>query len=764
MKSTRKVLAMVITLMVLLSTLPTGTMAEDFLISSFDENIPMLDIFSDVIITEDVSPDESTFLLDSSEYVLDYYIVDDEEIDVSEKSEEDDNTFIAIFANESELIFEDSVENKESFLSFSEVSEPSEMTLTRGTTYKIEAMYENANYRLDRNTDFEEIRFYSSSGEWAHYKTYYNTTVSFSLSLGQTTYLTMLSSDVKLNFTGIIVTPIDRDKLSCDFSLFDCTCFDGNGDNNDIPTGDNAEEITLRQGITYKIQPISNENSFDMESSSTNDYFIFESICPWAISGEWHHEMCHVSSSSPAGGSLSVAVYWTMLNCDTIFRFTGLSVTQINRSDIPCDLSLFDCTCFGENKKPQDEVPSDCRAILNIYWTFIDENGNVPTVPFGHLTIFKETLSSVPIATFVTPDMYLVNAYMPSGYAYNHTLGSSAIVPADGDATGYVNIMSSKAWNENNTTVGEYSCYINYVNVDGNIVGKEPRYIAGKYGDIVSINCEIEGYWKDSPIGEYNVPEKVASIRCGIDFEITVRVNKLNNGNSQSEEATTDKPAPVFITGVPDPKFSSNPDTPAPVVITGVPDPKFVNTPSNGSNTGTTVNAENCQSLVGTVLVDFKNNALYSKSITGKGYKDEAKAKKAGKKGYSGQCISYAKRRFYELTGICIDETTVVSYASQMLKENEKSKKVTVIYDTSNIKAPAMAVTEGMTEGKYAGMGHVLIIEYVERDSQGNPIKVYFTESNIGGKLYGPDDGKLQCLSFDKFISTKKPLGYIVPK
>lgn len=541
---------------------------------------------------------------------------------------------------------------------------------------------------------------------------------------------------------------------------------DASNSNNNIldnDTGDDTKEIILKKGVTYKIRSISNENSFNIESSSTNDYFIFESICPWVAPGEWHHEMCRASFHD-AGGSIGSVVYWTMLNCDVTLKYTDLLVTQINRSDIPCDLSLFDCTCFGENKKPQDETPSDCRAILNIYWTFIDENGNVPTVPFGHLTTFKETLSSVPVATFVTPDMYLVNAYMPSGYAYNHTLGSSAIVPADGDATGYVNIMSSKAWNENNTTVGEYSCYINYVDVDGNIVGKEPRYIAGKYGDIVSINCEIEGYWKDSPIGEYNVPEKVASIRCGIDFEITMRVNKLNNGNSQSEEATTDKPAPVFITGVPDPKFSSNPDTPAPVVITGVPDPKFVNTPSNGGNTGTTVNAENCQSLVGTVLVDFKNNALYSKNITGKGYKDEAKAKKAGKKGYSGQCISYAKRRFYELTGICIDETAVVSYASQMLKENEKSKKVTVIYDTSNIKAPAMAVTEGMTEGKYAGMGHVLIIEYVERDSQGNPIKVYFTESNIGGKLYGPDDGKLQCLTFTKFLSNKNPLGYIIPK
>ena len=117
--------------------------------------------------------------------------------------------------------------------------------------------------------------------------------------------------------------------------------------------------------------------------------------------------------------------------------------------------------------------------------------------------------------------------------------------------------------------------------------------------------------------------------------------------------------------------------------------------------------------------------------------------------------MSYAKRRFYELTGVCIDETMTVQTASQMLKKNENSNKVDVIYDLNNIQAPCMAQTKGSTSAQ-----HVIVVEYVERDSQGKPTKVYFTESNNSSQR----DGELQCMSFADFKTKKKLLGYIVPK
>jgi hypothetical protein len=58
-------------------------------------------------------------------------------------------------------------------------------------------------------------------------------------------------------------------------------------------------------------------------------------------------------------------------------------------------------------------------------------------------------------------------------------------------------------------------------------------------------------------------------------------------------------------------------------------------------------------------------------------------------------------------------------------------------------------------------------VEYVERDANGRPVGVYFTEANNNnptGEYRHGIDGAVQKLSLEKFLNRTKPaLGYIVP-
>ena len=69
--------------------------------------------------------------------------------------------------------------------------------------------------------------------------------------------------------------------------------------------------------------------------------------------------------------------------------------------------------------------------------------------------------------------------------------------------------------------------------------------------------------------------------------------------------------------------------------------------------------------------------------------------------------------------------------------------------------------------------GHVLFIEYVEYDNNGNPQNVYFSESNLAnyleGEPYHPSiDGKIQKMDIEEFITRGNSIGqylagYLIP-
>ncbi len=127
----------------------------------------------------------------------------------------------------------------------------------------------------------------------------------------------------------------------------------------------------------------------------------------------------------------------------------------------------------------------------------------------------------------------------------------------------------------------------------------------------------------------------------------------------------------------------------------------------------------------------------------------------------TGQCTWYAHGRFVEVYGEEIARNNPFQYGSTVSKwiENANSSECPDLESTTNanmIKAGCIAVYDG----------HVLFVEYVEYDSNGDPETVYFTEANTqhNGKYYPSKDAKVQKLSFNKFINRQPFIGYVMVK
>lgn len=122
-----------------------------------------------------------------------------------------------------------------------------------------------------------------------------------------------------------------------------------------------------------------------------------------------------------------------------------------------------------------------------------------------------------------------------------------------------------------------------------------------------------------------------------------------------------------------------------------------------------------------------------------------------------GGCNWYAESRFWEVTGIPIPHFKE-SQAKEFWKTNEyldiadKYNELLALRDVNDVQSNSIALfTTGTTS-------HVLYVEYVERDSSGKPVNVYFTEANLGGNgtyRYGVD-GKVEKRDFEYFKTLGK--------
>ena len=128
-----------------------------------------------------------------------------------------------------------------------------------------------------------------------------------------------------------------------------------------------------------------------------------------------------------------------------------------------------------------------------------------------------------------------------------------------------------------------------------------------------------------------------------------------------------------------------------------------------------------------------------------------------------GQCTWYAFGRFAELTDI---EDLKINGNAKTWLDNCKDDRVYVERDVTKITAPAIAVDYKTSDSSHPG--HVTIVEHVTYDDDGNPVNVYFTESNwdSNGTYNEGIDAIVKILPYDKFIHRGDHLviGYVIPE
>lgn len=125
-----------------------------------------------------------------------------------------------------------------------------------------------------------------------------------------------------------------------------------------------------------------------------------------------------------------------------------------------------------------------------------------------------------------------------------------------------------------------------------------------------------------------------------------------------------------------------------------------------------------------------------------------------------GQCTWYAYGRFLEVHGLDFRKNTFGNSKTYLgwitNAQNDKYPDVDGTTDPKKIEAGCIAMFEG----------HALFVEWVDYDSDGEPVKVYFTEGNNGHDgVYRPEqDGKVKVMDFDDFIERQPFVGYVLAK
>lgn len=134
--------------------------------------------------------------------------------------------------------------------------------------------------------------------------------------------------------------------------------------------------------------------------------------------------------------------------------------------------------------------------------------------------------------------------------------------------------------------------------------------------------------------------------------------------------------------------------------------------------------------------------------------------------GYAGQCTWYARGRFREVNGV---ELPTIGYAKDWLMAPLVSDKVEVCLDVNVVPEHSIAVYAPKADSRLKG--HVVFVEYVERDTKGNPVNVYYTDANgkqdIEKNKYTKGcDGQVIKESFREFRENRhlKLVGYVVKK
>ena len=114
-------------------------------------------------------------------------------------------------------------------------------------------------------------------------------------------------------------------------------------------------------------------------------------------------------------------------------------------------------------------------------------------------------------------------------------------------------------------------------------------------------------------------------------------------------------------------------------------------------------------------------------------------------------------------------ELPTIGYAKDWLMVPLVSDKVDVCLDVNVVPEHSIAVYAPKADSRLKG--HVVFVEYVERDKDGNPVNVYYTDANgkqdtEKNKYTKGCDGQVIQESFQEFRENRhlKLVGYVVKK
>lgn len=169
--------------------------------------------------------------------------------------------------------------------------------------------------------------------------------------------------------------------------------------------------------------------------------------------------------------------------------------------------------------------------------------------------------------------------------------------------------------------------------------------------------------------------------------------------------------------------------------------------------------------ILANILKDKDEAAYLDESMTKPNTENYTKAYSYMDAGMIGQCTWYARGRMLETVG---DHIRLNPFPGSGVNNWVKKAQSEDCPDVDGVTAPYAIQPRSIVTWE----GHAAFVEWVDYDSEGNPVKVYFTEANanhrstdrLPGAYYPDFDAKVKVWDFHKFINRGQFIGYIVGK
>ena len=169
--------------------------------------------------------------------------------------------------------------------------------------------------------------------------------------------------------------------------------------------------------------------------------------------------------------------------------------------------------------------------------------------------------------------------------------------------------------------------------------------------------------------------------------------------------------------------------------------------------------------ILASILIDENEAAYLDDAMTNPNTENYTTAYSYLDAGMIGQCTWYARGRMVETVG---DHIKLNPFPGSGVNNWVKKAQSDDCPDVDGITDPYAIQPRSIVTWD----GHAAFVEWVDYDSEGKPVKVYFTEANanhrstdrVPGAYYPDFDATVKVWDFDKFINRDTFIGYVVAK